>query len=185
MRKTMGISRIIAIAVVAITCISVVLAASNSAVASGSSRPGDLSPGAGCQKIEGLTEQTMSASFTGPQKPYPLQDVGQALIYSDTIFNAANQSVGHAVGYVKVIQKRQSDGHIITTYEHTAELSDGSFTGYGYVDRTAMLQGAAVVFSIQGLTGIYAGKTGILTWQLQHVPPVLSTRVNLTFNLCG
>jgi hypothetical protein len=185
MRNTLVVSRIVAIGVVAITYVSVVLAASNSAAESGSGQPGDLSPGAGCQKIEGLTEQTVSASFTGPQKPYPLQGVGQALIYSDTIYNAANHPMGHAVGYVKVIEKRQADGHIVTTYEHTADLSDGSFTGTGYVDRTALLQGAAVVFSIQGRTGVYAGKTGILTWQLQHVPPVPSTRVNLTFNLCG
>jgi hypothetical protein len=139
-----------------------------------------------CQNyLDGWTEQTMQFYATGPANPYPVQEVGDALIYHDNVYDENDQEVGHAVGYVTVTSKRASDGHLISSYNHTVELPDGDLTGTGVVDRTAMFQGATAVFHVHGTSGAYAGKYGTYSWKLVQVPPDFDTRVALTLTLCG
>lgn len=142
--------------------------------------------GGGCQTyLQGWTEQTMQFFATGPQNPYPAQQVGDALIYNDNVYDENDQKVGHAVGYVSVFEKRESDGHLLSRYDHTVELPDGDLTGTGLVDRTAMFGGATAVFDVHGTSGAYAGKYGTYSWKLVQVPPDFDTRVSLTLTLCG
>ncbi|MFC8078566.1 hypothetical protein ACFUN8_23855 [Streptomyces sp. NPDC057307] len=134
--------------------------------------------------LEGWTEETMQHFRIGPANPYPVQNVGEALIYDDLIFDENDKEVGHAVGYVNAV-RRAADGDLITTYNHTVELPEGNLTGVGLVNRTEMFAGAEATFHVKGTSGAYAGKTGTLKWTLLQSPPDFDTRVSLDLKLCG
>ncbi|WP_461037716.1 allene oxide cyclase barrel-like domain-containing protein [Streptomyces mayteni] len=133
---------------------------------------------------EGWTEETLEPFWLGPVDPYPVNNVGEALIYYDHIYDENDEQVGEAVGYVNAVYRR-ADGHLMTTYNHTAQLPDGNFTGTGLVDRTAMLVGGWNTFHIRGTTGVYEGKVGTMRWRILQVPPDYDTRVSLDITLCG
>ncbi len=135
------------------------------------------------QPLQGWTEQTMQYFSTGTPVP-PAREVGDALIYNDYIFDASNNQVGHAVGYVSVIGTL-ANGDLDSYYHATYDLPDGDLNAVGNIDRTAMFAGKPVVFHVTGTTGAYAGKHGTIVWQLQSVPATLSTRVTLDAKLCG
>ncbi|WP_194916709.1 allene oxide cyclase barrel-like domain-containing protein [Catenulispora rubra] len=145
---------------------------------------GAKAAGHSCQHLlQGWTELTLNYNSTGTPVP-PGNEVGDAVIYNDAVFDQNDKQVGHAVGYVSIQRKDPADGHLISYYHATEDLPDGQFNETGTVDRTATWQGVPAVFRIEGTTGAYAGKHGYLTWRLLQVPVTINTRASLDLWLC-
>ncbi len=135
----------------------------------------------------GLSEQTMNYYFTGASATVPVQNVGETLIYHDNIYDADNQVVGHAVGFVSAVYKRPSDGHLMTQYYETVQLPDGSISDSGLNDRYTIFSGGVAHFHAIGTSGRYLGKTGTRDWQLippVAVPPRPDQRGRFTYVMC-
>ena len=141
-----------------------------------------------CVSVSGLAEQTVKYDFVGPGTA-PMQQVGDTALYTDTIFGTDGSVVGKALGYVTVVAIRPSDGHLITDYQETVQLPQGTLRDTGrHLDRTAMIAGQWLHFTATGTSGQFAGKHGFRQWRLMPPlsnPPVPSEKAQVVIKLCG
>jgi hypothetical protein len=140
-----------------------------------------------CTVIDDLTEETTNFHYVGESLDVPVQNVGESLIYYDTLYDPRNNVVGHAVGFVSAIYRRPSDGHLMTQYYETVHLPDGSFSDSGINDRADIFDGGTAHFSAIGSSGKYLGRKGTREWQLLppiERPPKKDARTRVKIVLC-
>lgn len=158
------------------------------ALAAGSAAADDSGHGHSCVGVSGLTEQTVKYDFTGPGTA-PMRQIGDTAIYTDTIFGPDGSVVGKALGYVTVVAVRPSDGHLLTDYQETVQLPQGTLRDSGRrLDRDGMIAGQWLHFSATGTAGDFAGKSGFRQWRLLPPlsnPPVPSEKAQVVIKLCG
>jgi hypothetical protein len=130
--------------------------------------------------IDNITERTVQLNFIGEQEPLPVQKVGDALNYFDEIYNADGETIGHAVGWV-LATHLAPNGHLMTHYEHAAELPDGTLRAGGTVDRQDMIEGRLIVCPAIGTGGKFLGLSGVVEWQL--ILPNTTMTVNMRIRL--
>jgi hypothetical protein len=133
--------------------------------------------------LDNLTETTKASHFVCAPGTFPLTEVGDTIIYADDIFDESKEVIGHTVGIARVIQKHDTDGHVITHYEEIVQLEDGLIKAAGAFDRQSMLTGNCIRLQAEGLSGRYVGMSGFREWQL--IPPVTDATVLLRIVLAG
>jgi hypothetical protein len=133
--------------------------------------------------LDNMTEQTNASHFVCAPGVIPATEVGDTFIYVDDIFNTSGETIGHAIGIARVLQKHDTDGHPITQHEEIVEMQDGLVRAIGVFDRHSMLAGECVRLQAEGLSGRYAGMAGFREWQL--IPPMSNRTVRMRIVLAG
>jgi hypothetical protein len=142
---------------------------------------------ADCLTIDGLTEETTDYHYVGESLDVPVQNVGESLIYHDTLYDRQNNVVGNAVGFVSAVYRRPSDGHLMTQYYETVHLPDGSFSDSGINDRADIFDGGTAHFDAIGTSGKFLGRKGTREWALLppiERPPRKDARTSVKIVLC-
>jgi hypothetical protein len=145
-----------------------------------------------CVNVRGITEQTVKYDTVGSgadgTSP-PMQKVGDTAVYTDTIFGQDGSVVGKALGYVTIVAIRPSDGHLLTNYQETVQLPQGTLSDTGrLLDRNGMIGGKWLDFKASGTGGEFAGKHGYRRWRLLPPlsnPPVPTEIAQVEITLCG
>lgn len=140
-----------------------------------------------CITIDNLTEETTNHHYVGESLDVPVQNVGESLIYYDTLYDPRNKVVGHAVGFVSGIYRRSSDGHLMTQYYETVHLPEGSFSDSGINDRADIFDGGTAHFDAIGTSGKFLGRKGTREWALLppiERPPRKDARTSVKIVLC-
>jgi hypothetical protein len=130
--------------------------------------------------IENLTEQPVKYFSTSTP---PIQEVGDAAVYYDDIFDASGETIGHTVGYAVALDRSSSDGHLIVIYDETVRLPGGTIRATGTFDRNAILEGKSARLHAVGTGGSYQGKVGIREWWL--AAPLPNEKVKVRMVLVG
>jgi hypothetical protein len=144
-----------------------------------------------CVSVRGITEQTVKYDTVGSVTAdgTPMQQVGDTAVYTDTIFGPDGSVVGKALGYVTIVAVRPGDGHLLTDYQETVQLPQGTLSDTGRrLDRNGMIGGEWLNFTAHGTTGEFAGKHGYRRWRLLPPlsnPPVPSEKAQVEITLCG
>ncbi len=134
----------------------------------------------GYEVIENLTETPVKYFSTSTP---PMRDVGDAAVYYDEIFDAAGKVVGHTVGYAIVHERRESDGHLVVSYDETLRIEGGTLHATGTFDRDVLLNGGKGRLHLVGTSGRFLGRAGIREWWL--TAPLPNETVALRMILCG
>jgi hypothetical protein len=118
--------------------------------------------------LDNLTEKLVSEGFivdVNLAHPTVLTpgDIGW---YYEDVYDAKGDLLGTLSALVVVAYYRQSDNHLMIHLQETYNLKSGMIEDAGFIDENTALEGVWQKLSATGLTGEYAGLSGVRAYQL-------------------
>jgi hypothetical protein len=117
----------------------------------------------GCVVLDHLVQNVVSSVYT-PKNP-PGMSVGDVVVFTEQIFDAAGEQVGSDSGRIVVI-RQTADGHFWVLDRLTIKLDGSTLFAFGVVDNTAELAGAWSTIRAVAVSGPLARRSGTLSWQI-------------------
>lgn len=131
---------------------------------------GDRVPTATCKSIGNLTNVLLSQKVVIPPGDGP--QVGTDTIYHDELLDENGVHVGNSDGRVTLINKRESDGHILAYEDQELTIDGAVFRTEGLLDVSDLLaNGTWGHLHVTWLRGAYRGWTG--DWKYRVVTPTV------------